>query len=220
MTLDFSVITAHGQEVLAGTRLTLEIWLGASALGLVLGLVLAAVQYYGRGLVGALVTGYVSIFRGTPFLIQLFLLYYGGPSFGLVLDPTMAGVLGLTVYSSAQFVETFRSGFAAIPHGQIEAAGICGLNRWQTLWHVQIPQILLIILPSLVNILVIMTKETAVLSVISIPDLTAVLSGIGSETYAYAETLFVLAAFYWVLLELVSAAGRAAEQRVGRYLER
>lgn len=220
MTLDFTVITSHWHEVLAGMGLTLEIWVAASALGLALGLVLAASQFYGRGLVGGLVSAYVNVFRGTPFLIQLFLLYYGGPSVGVVLTPTMAGVLGLTIYSSAQFVETFRAGFAAIPQGQIEAAGICGLNRMQTLWHVQIPQILLIILPSLVNILVIMTKETAVLSVISIPDLTAVLSGIGSETYAYAETLFALAAFYWILLELLSAAGRVAEQRVGRYLDR
>jgi polar amino acid transport system permease protein len=220
MKFDPTIITSHWPEILAGMSLTLRIWLGSSVLGMAIGLVLAAVQHYGAGLVGRLVGVYVTVFRGTPFLIQLFLLYYGGPSAGLVLSPTAAGILGLTIYSSAQFIEIFRSGFMSVPPGQIEAAQISGLTPVQTIQHVQIPQILLIILPSLVNMLIIMTKETAVLSVIAIPDLTAVLSGIGSATFAYTETLFALAAFYWILLELVTMAGRLAERRVGRYLVR
>ncbi|WP_321340190.1 amino acid ABC transporter permease [Breoghania sp.] len=218
MMFDYTILTSNWREIFDGICLSLELWLGGSLLGLVLGLALATVHHYGDFIVRALIAAYVGIFRGTPLLIQLFVLYYGGPSFGLVLSPVAAGLIGLTIYGSAQFVEIFRAGFAAIGPGQIEAAKMSGLGAMQTLWHIQIPQMLLIILPSLVNMMVIMTKETAILSVISIPELTAVMSGIGASTYAFAETLFALAAFYWVLLEGVSAVGRLAENRVSRYL--
>ena len=220
MSLDFSIFTDNWRDILGGLWLTLELWLGGSVLGMVLGLAIATARQYTGGVVRRGIAAYVTVFRGTPFLIQLFLLYYGGPSFGLVLTPVQAGLVGMTLYSSAQFIEIFRAGFQSIPPGQIEAARMSGFGRVQILVHVQLPQMLIIILPSMVNLYVIMTKETALLSVIAIPDLTAVLNGIGSATYAYAETLFALAAFYWILLECVTAAGRWAERRVGRYLVR
>lgn len=220
MSLDFSVLTSHRAEILAGLRLTLTMWAGASAMAMALGLVIAASQRYLGPAARTPVRLYVTIFRGTPLLIQLFLLYYGGPSFGLVLSPVAAGLIGLTIYGSAQFAEIFRSGFESIPVGQIEAAQMSGIGAFDTMRHIEIPQLLLIILPSLFNTLVVMTKETAILSVIAIPDLTAILSGIGSETFAYAETLFTLAAFYWILLEVLTTVGRALERRFGRHLAR
>jgi polar amino acid transport system permease protein len=215
---DFSGFDGRWPDIWAGLGLTLRLWLLGTALGLLLGLALAAIQVSSKGLARTLVRGYVGVFRGTPLLIQLFLLYYGGPSFGLVLSPEQAGLLGLTLYASAQLVEIFRSGFESVPGGQIEAARMAGLTRLQILRHVELPQMLIIIVPSLVNTLVIMTKETAILSTITIPDLTAVLYGIGSETYNIITPLFFLAIFYWVLLEFVSMLGRGLERRTSRYL--
>ncbi|MCF1505908.1 amino acid ABC transporter permease [Afifella sp. H1R] len=217
---DFSVLTDHAVEIRNGIVLTLELWVAGSVMGFVLGLTLAVLQVYAGRPAYRLVAAYVAIFRGTPFLIQLFLLYYGGPSIGLMLSPIQAGAIGLTLYGSAQFVEIFRAGFQSVPHGQIEAARMSGLSHLQIVQHIQLPQMMLIILPSIVNLLVILTKETALLSVISIPDVTAVLQGIGSSTYAFSETLFALAAFYWILLECVTTLGRWAERRAGRYLAR
>ncbi|TWG92357.1 amino acid ABC transporter membrane protein 2 (PAAT family) [Mesorhizobium sp. J18] len=218
--MDFSVLTDNWPQILNGLVLTLKLWLGGTLSGLALGLLLATIQVNSIGVVWHAIRGYSAVFRGVPLLIQLFLLYYGGPSIGFVLSPVAAGLLGLTIYSSAQFVEIFRAGFESVPRGQIEAARISGLNRFQILVHIELPQMLIIIVPSLVNLFVIMTKETAILSVISIPDLTAVLNGIGSTTYAFAETLFALAAFYWILLECVTMAGRVLERRASRYLIR
>lgn len=215
---DFSGFDGRWAEILAGLSLTLQLWLAGTALGLLAGVVLAAIQVNAKGLPRVLVRGYVTLFRGTPLLVQLFILYYGGPSLGLLLTPAAAGLLGLAIYSSAQFIEIFRSGFESVPRGQVEAARISGLSRVQILAHIELPQMLILIVPSLVNTLVIMTKETAILSAISIPDLTAVLYGIGSETFNIIPPLFCLAAFYWGLLECVTALGRALERRTSRYL--
>ncbi|HEY0293978.1 MAG TPA: amino acid ABC transporter permease [Bordetella sp.] len=215
---DFSGFDGRWAEILAGLVLTLELWVAGTALGLLIGLALAAIQVNAGARTRAIVRGYVAIFRGTPLLVQLFLLYYGGPSVGLLLTPAAAGLLGLAIYASAQFIEIFRSGFESVPRGQIEAARISGLSRGQILAHVELPQMLIIIVPSLINTLVIMTKETAILSAISIPDLTAVLYGIGSETYNIIPPLFCLAIFYWALLECVTVLGRGLERRASRYL--
>lgn len=217
MTLDFSSITDNIGAIRSGVELTLVLWLAGSVCAMVLGFAVATLHHYCGTVVRSFVILYVRIFRGTPLLIQLFLLYYGGPSFGLTLSPVAAGLTGLALYAGAQFSEIFRSGFESVPPGQIEAAEMLGIGRAHRVWHIQLPQMLLIILPSLVNMFVNTMKETALFSVISIPEITAVLSGIGSSTYAFAETLFTLAIFYWVMLEVTTFAGRAIERRLSQY---
>ncbi|CAA0087068.1 L-cystine transport system permease protein YecS [Starkeya nomas] len=158
--------------------------------------------------------------RGTPFLIQLFVIYYGGPFFGLDLTPLVAGVAGLALYGGAYFSEIFRAGFLSVPPGQIEAARMMGIGRLDIVRHVQLPQMLVIILPALANMTVLLSKETAVLSVITVNELTSVVQSIGSTTFAFAETLLFLALVYWAFLEIVTAAARRLEKRVGRFMLR
>lgn len=220
MTIDFSVLLDNWSDILRGMYLTLKIWLASTLVGGLLGLALATLQVHCGRLLSFLVAMYIYVFRGVPLLILLFLIYYGGPSMGLVLDPVPAGILGLGLHSSAYFAENFRAGYQSVDSGQIEAAQLAGLSGFQTLLHVQLPQMLVVVVPALANTVVNVTKETAILSVIAVPELTAVLSGIGSATYAFVETLFVLAAFYWLLLEGVSMLARRAEGFAGRHLAR
>lgn len=218
MLSDLNILVDYWPEILNGIKLTLLVWIGGMVFGMVLGLMLALLQIKGPKPVRFAIIGINTILRGTPFLIQLFLFYYAGPYIGLNLDPLTAGILGLSVYSSAYFGEIFRSGFASVPHGQIEASQMFGLSRWQTLVHVSIPQMLIVIFPSLVNMTIILVKETSIVSVITVAELTATLSTIGSTTFSYVPTLTFLALFYWGMLETLNLAAKRVEAKLSRYL--
>ncbi|WP_213875341.1 amino acid ABC transporter permease [Pseudomonas sp. dw_358] len=220
MIFDPHVITDHLGEIGDGFLVTLGTWSGGVALGLALGLLIAVAQLFGNALLRAPLRVFIEVIRSTPFLVQLFLVYYGGPAFGLSLAPVPAGVIGLGIYASVYFAEVFRGGFESVPRGQLEAADCLGVTRWQAIARIQLPQMMVIILPAIINLITVMCKETAVLSIITIPELTMVLTGIGSETFAFVETLLVLCIGYLVLVEACSRLGMFLEARAGRYLQR
>ena len=145
---------------------------------------------------------FIEVFRGTPFLVQLFLLYAGGPYIGLRLSATTAGVLGLGLYSSAYFAEIFRGGFAAVPVGQIEAAMSVGMKPSDVLWRVTLPAALIAAVPPIVNMLIVLSKETVVLSIITVPELMYQMQTMAAETFTAFDAIFAMAV---VLL----AAGRS-----------
>jgi len=220
MIFDLFVFAGSGTEILSGLLMTLLTWASGTALSLALGLVVSVGLVFGSRALRMLLRGYVEVIRGTPFLVQLFILYFGGPYIGLTLDPVPAGVLGLAVYGAAYFAEIFRAGFLAIPSGQIEAASILGLTRGQVVRRVQFPQMMVVILPALINMVIILSKETTILSIITVPELTFVVKGIGTRTFAFVETLLALALGYWLLVEATSAFGKALEQRIASHLTR
>jgi len=220
MAFDVKVIIDHLPQILDGFVTTVWCTVWACALGMVLGLIVACGLMSKARIFRYPIRFYVEVIRSTPFLIQLFLLYYGGPSIGIYLDPIQAGIIGLAVYGSAYYAELFRAGFNAIPEGQLEVANIMGFSTTNILWRIQIPQMMVLIVPGLVNTTIILGKETAVLSIVTVPELTFVLTGIGSQTYAYAETLTVLALAYLILAESTSRLGSWAEKRLSKYMER
>jgi polar amino acid transport system permease protein len=220
MIFDSTLITSRLDEISSGLLITLQTWFAGVAIGAVIGLFIAVLQVFSGPWVRIPLRVYIELIRATPFLVQLFLLYYGGPSLGLDLEATTAGILGLGIYGSVYFAEIFRTGFDSIPKGQLEAADCLGITRLQCIWRIQLPQMLVIILPALVNLVTILCKETAVLSIITIPELTMVMTGIGSETFAFVETLLVLCVVYLALVELSSRLGLFLERRVGRFLHR
>ncbi|QJQ93864.1 MULTISPECIES: amino acid ABC transporter permease [Halomonadaceae] len=220
MNFDPSIILNNAGAIWSAFMMTVYTWLVGSALGLVAGFVLAALMLFGGTPLRLVLRGVIELVRGTPFLVILFLVYYGGPAFGIRLGAITAGVLCIAGYSSVYFAEIFRSGFASVPRGQLEAGECLGLSRLQLLWRVQLPQMLVLITPAIVNMLTILCKETAVLSIITVPELTAVLTGIGTRTFTFIETLLVLCIAYLLLVELTSRLGRVLERRVGAYLQR
>ncbi|MCF7532589.1 amino acid ABC transporter permease [Pseudomonas petrae] len=220
MTFDPSIFTDHLGDIGSGFLVTLGTWSSGVVLGLALGMLIAVAQVFGNRFVRAPLRVFIELIRSTPFLVQLFLVYYGGPSFGISLDPIPAGILGLGVYGSVYFAEIFRTGFESVARGQLEAADCLGITRLQCIWRIQVPQMLVMILPALVNMVTVLCKETAVLSIITIPELTMVLTGIGSETFAFVETLLMLCIGYLILVELCSRLGMLLETRVGRFMSR
>lgn len=217
MTFDINVLIGQWPAILSGAGVTIMIWILGTIAAAVLGFLMAVARQYGGMLIDKALGAVVAVLRGTPFLIQIFLVYYGGPFVGLDLDPLPAGLIGISIYGAAYFSEIFRSGFQAVPRGHIEAGECVGLTQGQIVRRILLPEMTMLVLPPSVNMVVILMKETAVLSIITVPELTATLSAIGSQQYAFVEALSALALFYWVLVEVTGWLGNLAETKLSRF---
>lgn len=217
MSVDWTFLAEKLPDVLSAAGVTVEVWAASAVLGMALGTAVAIGRRFGPRPLDLALKLYVEVLRGSPFLVQLFLLYFGGPFVGLSLDPVPAGLLALTLYGSAYYSEIVRAGFAAVPPGHTEAAACLGFTRTQCLLRIELPEMTVLVLPALVNMTILLLKETAVLSVITVPELTLEISSIGSETYRFVEALSLLALFYWGLVEACGGLGRLAEARLSRF---
>jgi polar amino acid transport system permease protein len=189
-----------------------------SVLAILVGWLLASLRNASLPILRWTSFAYIEVFRDTPILIQLFLFYYVGPSFGVTFEATTVGIVGLGMYGGAYFAEIFRSGFEAIPRGQVEAARLLGLSGFQILWNVKLPQMAVLVLPASTNQVIILVKESAVLSIITVPELTKVTTQIVNETFAIAGPYLAMSILYWGLIGLISRAGAALERKLTGYL--
>lgn len=212
------ILQQYGPALLRGFGYTILCWALGTVFGMALGLMIALVRHYGPRWLNWIIQIYIEVIRGTPFLVQLFVLYYGGPLIGLRLDALPAGLLGLTLYGSPYFAEIFRAGFRAVPHGQIEAARAIGLTEPAIVRRILLPLSLVSALPALINFSIILTKETVILSIITVPELMYEVSRMSSETFRFVEANLVLALFFWALVEAISRLGRRFEARVTKHL--
>ncbi|BCG88798.1 nickel transporter [Mesorhizobium sp. 113-3-9] len=179
-----------------------------TALALVLGLAAAALAAAARmsrsAIARAIGTAYVSLFRGTPCLIQLFVLYFGGPQIGINLDPFTAGVVGLGLNIGAYMAESIRGALTAVDRGQTEAARTIGFSRFQTLRKVVLPQAArLMIRPLGVNTVALL-KGSALVSTISVVELTYTAQRFIGSTYKPFEIFGVAALLYMVMVYAVA----------------
>jgi len=218
--MDLSLFITYGPALLRGFGVTVLCWVAGSIGGMALGFAIACLYRWSGSLVRRIVQAYVEIIRGTPFMIQVFILYYGGPSIGLVLTPVQAGILSFVVYGSPYFSEIFRSGFNAVPKGQIEAARCVGIGEADILRRIILPQMLVLITAPLTNFVIILSKETAILSVVTVPELLYETQTMAAETFTYIEPFLVLSAFYWLLVTLTAWLGRKVEAHATRHLAR
>jgi polar amino acid transport system permease protein len=216
--MNLDLVRHYLPSLLSGFGVTILCWGAGGALGLVLGFGITLMRRLRVAPLNWLLRAFIELFRGTPFLVQLFLIYAGGPSIGLRLSATAAGILGLALYSSAYFAEIFRAGFAAVPTGQIEAAVSVGMTPFDTMMRVMLPGALIAAVPAIVNMLIILSKETVVLSIITVPELMYQVQTMAAETFTAFGAIFAMAVFYWLLVEAVSRVGLKLEARVTAYL--
>jgi len=216
MSFDVNVILENLPELTRGFFMTLALWIGGTAGAVAVGFGLAVLRRYGPKAADRLAGLCVEVVRGTPFLIQIFLIYYGGPFIGLSLDAVPAGALCLIVYGAAYYSEIFRAGFGAVPKGHIEAAECLGFTRGQVVRRILLPEMAMLVLPPATNMSIILLKETAILSIITVPEMTLTISAIGSQQYAFLESIFLLALLYWLLVEFAGRLGKAAEARLAK----
>ncbi|MCP1265261.1 amino acid ABC transporter permease [Aeromonas hydrophila] len=190
----------------AGLIFTVPLTLITFVLGIVLGLSVALARLYGPAPLVMLVRFYVWLIRGTPLLVQLFLIFYGLPSAGIVLDAFTAAVIGFTLNIGAYSSEIIRATLAAIPKGQWEAAYSIGMNWPQVMWRVILPQAARIAVPPLSNTFISLVKDTSLAAAVTVPELFQAAQRLASVTYEplilYVETALIYLLFSSVLSTL------------------
>ena len=191
----------------------ITLWISVLAIGLgaVCGFAMnAMLQLYPQ--VGMIYKTFVWLIRGTPFLAQLFVLYFGLPQIGITLSALQATVIGLSLYGTAYFGEIFRATWQSIPKGQIEAGRIFGLSRLHILLHIEVPQAGRLAIPMLTNQAILILKESSVASIITVPELTMTAGTIVAETFSYIEPYVLLGLIYWLFAVAMTWLGHAAER--------
>lgn len=202
----------HYPTFLQGTLITIGVSLPGFLLGLVIALVLLAMQRAPVAPVRWLAHTYISLIRGTPILVQIFFVYYALPGLtGVNIPAFAAGFLALSLNSSAFVTEILRGGLSALPQGQWEAADALGMTRNATWRRVILPQLFVRVLPPLTNEFTMLVKASPLLSVITVVELTRSAQLVLLQTYAPVEAYLVAAIIYFVMLSLMSYATRRIE---------
>ncbi|MGF6771236.1 cystine transport system permease protein [Paraburkholderia sp. GAS199] len=197
-----------------GALLTVKFAVLSMIFGLIAGAVLAVMGVSHNRVLNWIARVYVSVFRGTPLLVQIFVIYYGLPSLGISLDPTPAGVIALSANVAAYLSESMRGAILGIHDGQWLAAYSLGLSRRQTLRYVIAPQALRIAVPSLSNSLISLIKDTSLVSVITVTELLRSAQEMIASTYQPLPLYLAAAAVYWVLCQLLEWVQRWYERRL------
>lgn len=191
------VLTKYQDFWVMGLKYTMWITVASILIGIVLGLLFAIMRIYGNKFFKAIAVAYIDLIRGTPMIVQLFILYYGLGSTGLVkLTPMQAAIIGMGLNSGAYQAEYFRTAFLAIPTGQTEAALSLGMTRAQLIFDILLPQVVRIVLPSWTNELIALTQYSSLAMVLTVMELTAVSKYVGSKTFLYIQAFSVAGVIY------------------------
>jgi polar amino acid transport system permease protein len=216
MELDFSPVWNGWRELAHGTMLTVEITVGATALGCVVGLAVGLGRLDPhRRLIYAACTTYVSFIRGTPLLVQLFIWFFGLPHFGINLPAFFCGVVGMGMYSGAYVSEIVRGAIQSIDRGQMEAARSLGMPYGIAMREIVIPQAVVRMIPPLGNEFIALIKNSSLVSLLTIADVMHEGQKIISTSYRSLEVYLAIALIYFVLTNLTGLALRGAERRLG-----
>lgn len=215
MSLHFDTIWPSLPFILAGVGVTIKFTFMSLLCGLPLGILLALAKISHQKWLKWVAEVYTSVFRGTPLLVQLFIFYFATPQLtGYALSTFEAGVLTFSLNSAAYSSEIIRAGIQAIDRGQWDAAHVLGLSYGQTLTTVILPQAIRNILPALVNEIVDLLKESALISTLGEADLLRRSQIVASEKYLFFEPLLVAAAGYYIMVMVVSLLAKLLERKM------
>jgi len=198
-TFQFGVLAQYQTELLAGLWLTIQLSVVSILLGAAAGTVLATLRSASGRVVRALVDGYVELIRNTPFLIQLFLIYFGLPGIGLRVGAVAAALIGMTINLAAYSTEIIRAGIEAIHPSQIEAGEALGFTRFQIYRYIIILPAIQKVYPALCSQFVLMMLASSICSAISATELTAAASYVQSQSYRSFEVYLAITGIYLAL---------------------
>ena len=192
---------------------TLELAAGGLVIGFVLGVPAALLRTYSRGLPRMIASAYIEFFRGTPLLVQIFVVYYGLPDIGINVSRILAAWLALGLNSGAYQAEYFRGAIEAVSEGQMTAARAMGMTRLQALRHVVLPQAARLVIPAWSNECVYLTQYTSAAFAIAIPELMATAKSLVSWTFRPVEVYLAVAVVYLIILTALSVLLKRVETR-------
>lgn len=202
----WNIVWSARENFLNGLLATLELFLIAALVGLIIGVALCYIMEYQNRVIDRLIIAFVSLMRAVPFLILAYLFYYGLPELGLSMEAWSAGLLALVIYHGAYFFEILHSQRRVFSGGYIEAAVAQGFSRYKVYRRIILPNIFSSSLPLLGNQLIICLKDTAFLSIITVQEITAAANGVQSTYFIPFNAFIVAIALYWgisILLELL-----------------
>lgn len=194
--------------------LTVRIGLAGVICAMILGLICAVIQYYKIPFLRYMIAVYIELSRNTPLLVQLFFIYYGLPKIGIQTDAETCGIVGLTFLGGSYMAEAFRSGLEAVADIQTESALSLGMNHFQVMRYVVLPQAISISIPAFMANVIFLLKETSVFSAISLMDLMFTAKDLIGLYYKTTESLFLLVVFYLLILLPISILGSLLERRL------
>ncbi|CAD6533862.1 amino acid ABC transporter permease [Paraburkholderia sabiae] len=201
----------------AGLVFTVPLTLVSFAIGLALAFIVALTRLFGPKWSVAIVRFYVWLFRGSPLLVQLFVIFYGLPNVGIVLDPLTAAIIGFSLNVGAYNSEVIRGVIESIPKGQWEAAYSMGMTRAQALRRAILPQAARVALPPLSNSFIALVKDTSLAAVLTVPEIFQAAQRIASVTYEPLILYTEAALIYLVFSSVLSSAQVRLERRFGRH---
>lgn len=202
--MDLSVIKELLPMYLNGCLVTIELTIASMIIGTVIGIFLALFKISHIKILNYISGFYISVFRGTPLLLQIIFIYYTLPSFGIELSPITAGIIALSLNFAAYMAETIRGGILAIEVGQFEASKALGFNYFQTMSRIILPQTIRIILPPVGNLTVAMLKDTSLVSAISLVELMRAAQQMYSTTFRPVETFILAGVFYFIMTTVLT----------------
>jgi len=200
--------------LLRAALVTIEISAAAMAIAIAMGLFMAVLRVFGPRLISWLVIAFIEVIRGTPLLIQLFIIFYGLPAIGIRFSPLWAAVIGLGINYAAYEAENYRAGIQSIPQGQMDAALALGLSRIQTIRKIVLPQAVRLVIPPVTNDFIALLKDSSLVSVITMVELTKMYGQLAATNYDYIGIGLLTAGIYFVLGLPIARLSRALEGRL------
>jgi len=212
------ILSSFGPLALETIRGTVPLALVTFVLGLVIALGIALMRLYGNRLVAAIARFYISVVRGTPLLVQLFVIFYGLPAIGVVLPPWPSAVIALSVNVGGYAAEIIRASILSVPRGQWEAGHTIGMSRAMTLRRVIVPQAARVSVPPLSNTFISLVKDTSLTSTILVTELFRQSQQIAAVTGEFMLLYLEAALIYWLVCLVLSFAQTRLERRLDRYV--
>lgn len=209
--MDFSFLSEYGSFFITGVKYTLILSLVSVFFGIIFGGILALMKISKNHVLKGIATAYIEFIRGTPLLVQLYIIYLGLP---FDLSKVTAGIIALSINSAAYVAEIIRSGIEGIDEGQMEASRSLGMNHWMSMIYIIIPQAFKNILPVLGNEFIAIIKESSVISVIGTAELMYNTNSVRSNTYKVIEPLAIAAILYFIMTFTISKLIVKLERRL------
>ncbi|WDF33856.1 amino acid ABC transporter permease [Arthrobacter agilis] len=219
--MDWELVRTSFWPMLSGGLMgTIPLSLASFALGLALALVIALMRISGQPVLSAVARAYVSVIRGTPLLVQLFVIFYGLPSIGATIDPWPSAIIAFSLNVAGYAAEILRAAILSVPKGQWEAGHTIGMSRGLTLRRVILPQAARVSVPPLSNTFISLVKDTSLASLILVGELFREAQQIASFSQQFLLIYIEAAAIYWVFCLVLSGGQSALEKRLDRYVSR
>jgi cystine transport system permease protein len=211
-------LSSLGPIAVGGILGTIPLALVSFVLGLLLAVLVALMRISLNPVVAGVARFYVSVIRGTPLLVQLFVIFYGMPALGVVIDPWPSAIVALSLNVGGYGAEIVRAAILSVPKGQWEAAYTVGMNRTRTLTRIILPQAARVSVPPLSNTFISLVKDTSLASTILVTELFRVSQQIAASSYQVMVVYLTAALVYWVICLVLSTGQSALERRLDRHV--